>query len=240
MNPRLKSIFLLLCLGINYSPIFAQAEKGGRLLSYSVKDVYFKKYDDSFNVKAELTELSQVQNKYPEQLLQSVLSSNSFEWDIYNTLGGKEKAKEKSQKHYSTIKTMDRELNYFKPLHKMEFEIEGVPVAIIKYNIVSNNLDKTMSAVMVMRKINDRWYITSTQMVGDIALTIWRLKTAELEKIIKGDESDSFLKEIKFKVFINGVLDIKKLSSEIDSWYVNNNEVNKAKIKYFKDPLTLF
>lgn len=215
-------------------------EKGARLLSSNINDIYFYKYEESFKIKAELVSQSDAKNLFPEQLLQSILSSTNYDWDIYNTLGGKDKAKPKSDKHYQKVKTMDKSLNYFELKHKLEFDIEGIPTAIIKYDMVFEGQTEIMSAVIVMQKYDGRWQKTSTKMINDLAMIVWRLKTIEFEKILLAKADNTFLKALIDIVFVNGKIDFIKLNKEIESWYSNDSVENKAKLNYFKDPKTLF
>ena len=234
---KINFLFLILCLNIQ---AIAQEETGARVFSSTINEVYFMKYEDGSKVKAEITDISKAENAFPEQLLQSILSSTSYDWDIYNTLGGKDKAKPKSDKHYNNIKTINKDKNYFELKHKLEFEIEGVPTAIVKYYIIMEGKSEYISAVTVMQKYNGRWYKTTTKMVSDLAMIVWRLKSNEFEKLILAKSDDSVLKEVNSKVFVNGKLDFGMLSKEMESWYAQDTPANKAKIDYFKDPKTLF
>lgn len=215
-------------------------EKGARVFASPLNELYFYKYEDSFKIKAELINQNDAKNAFPEQLLQSILSSTSYEWDSYNTLGGKDKTKPKSDKHYNNIKTINKDKNYFELKHKLEFEIEGVPTAIVKYEMVFEGQKEIMSAVTVMQKYNGRWYKTTTKMVSDLAMIVWRLKSNEFEKLILAKSDDLILKEVNSKVFVNGKLDFGLLSKEMESWYTQDTPANKAKIDYFKDPKTIF
>jgi len=237
---KIKRLALLSITIISFLPAMAQGEKGGRVFSSNINELYFMKYDAGYKVKARITDLSKVENKFPEQLLESLLSSTSYEWDILNTLDGKNKTQAKSDKHYANIKTMNKDLNYFELKHKLSFDIEGVPTALLKFYIVMEGKPEVMSAVMVMQQYNGRWYKTSTKMIFSLAMITWRLKTEELYNLIEGKIDDTMLKEVNTAVFVNGKLDFSLLSKEMESWYTLDTPANKAKIDYFKDPKTLF
>lgn len=213
-------------------------EKGGRIYSSSIKEINFYKYDAFFKIKA-IKNFKAIKNKFPEELMQSILSCSSPEWEIFNTLGGKENADINDATYYNNIKLMNVENNYFELKHKFEFEIDGIPTAIIKFHFISQDNPTPQAGLIVMQNYNNQWYKTSMKMVSNLAMVTLRLKTEELEKIVLGITNTPQLKEINKNVFIKGILDFNKLNSEIDSWYIEETKENEAKKEYFKDPYSI-
>jgi hypothetical protein len=228
-----KIINILILLSITQS-VFSQ-EKGARTYSFNISEIGFYKYQQGFKIKA-TKDFKTIKNEYPEDLMQSVLSCSNEEWEIFNTLGGKDKADINDKSYYNNIKKMDVDKNYFELKHKIEFEIDGVATAIVKFYFITQNNPKPQAGLTVMQKKGNRWYKTSMKMVSNLAMTVLRLKTEELEKIINSNIDSPELQQMNKKVFVNGKLDFNKLNQEIDSWYINETKENISKKEYFKDP----
>lgn len=224
-----KILILLLITHCIYSQ-----EKGGRIYSFDIDEISFYKYDPEFKIKA-IKDFKNVKNEFPEDLIQSVISCSSEEWEIFNTLGGKDNAQINDLDYYDAIKKMDVDKNYFELKHKIEFEIDQIPTVIIKFYLISQDYPQPQAGIVVMQKYGNRWYKTSMKMVASIAMIALRIKTDELEKIINGNVSSSELLQIHQKVFIKDKLDFNKLQQEIDSWYAEDTNDNALKKKYFKD-----
>lgn len=233
MKTITKTILLLLLV----QSIFSQ-EKGSRTYSFNINEIGFYKYEKEFKIKA-TKDFKNIKNEFPEDLMQSILSCSNEEWEIFNTLGGKEKAEINDSDYYNHIKKMDVEKTYFELKHKLEFEIDGVPNAIVKFYFISQDSPKPQAGLTVMQKKGNRWYKTSMKMVSNLAMTVLRLKTEEFEKIINSNVNTPELIQINKKVFVNGKLDFNKLNQEIDSWYMEPTNENISKKTYFKDPYSI-
>jgi hypothetical protein len=230
MKKTIRILLILLVFKSSYSQ-----EKGARTYSFDLNEIGFYKYEPEFKIKA-TKDFKAIKNEFPEDLMQSILSCSNEEWEIYNTLGGKEKADINDKDHYNNIKKMDIDKTYFVLKHKLEFEIDGVSTTIIKFYLITKDSPKPQAGLTVMQKVNNRWYKTSMKMVSNLAMTVLRLKTEEFEKIIKGNIDTPKLKEMNKKVFVNSKLDFNKLNQEIDSWYIEETKENLSKKEYFKDP----
>jgi hypothetical protein len=229
MKIKIKILILLLITQSNFSQ-----EKGARSYSFNINEILFYKYNSDFKVKA-TKDFKAIKNEFPEDLMQSILSCSNEEWEIFNTLGGKEKAEINDSDHYNHIKKMDVEKTYFELKHKLEFEIDGIPTAIVKFYFITQDSPRPQAGLTVMQKKGNRWYKTSMKMVSNLAMTVLRLKTEEFQKIINGNVNSPELIQINKKVFVNGKLDFNKLNQEIDSWYMEPTKENISKKTYFKD-----
>ncbi|WP_375604869.1 hypothetical protein [Flavobacterium davisii] len=213
-------------------------EKSNRIYSFNLTEIYFYKYKPEFIIKA-TKDFKNIKNEFPEELIQSILSCSNEEWEIFNTLGGRQKADINDQSHYDRVKKMNVDKNYFELKHKLEFEIDGIPTAIVKFYFITQESPKPQAGITVMQKYAGRWYKTSMKMVSNLAMTALRLKTDELEKIILEKNESPQLQELNKRVFIKGKLDFNKLNQEIDSWYIDKSINNLNKKDYFKDPYSI-
>ncbi|MDO4230308.1 MAG: hypothetical protein Q4C98_10870 [Capnocytophaga sp.] len=205
---------VLILLFILVQIVYSQ-EYNNRVYSYNIEEMSYFKYE---NVKifATLKDISQVENKTPEQLAQSILSCSSREWDIKNTLGGVNNVSEKTKEEYNQIKLMDKQKNYLELISKIEFKIDDSPTVILKMYYFSETFPKPQAGVFVMQQYDGIWYKTNTRQVNNIALPVMRLKPNVLDAIINGDYDGNHLQSLKSKITTNNILDFNKLSVEMD------------------------
>lgn len=210
-------------------------EYNNRVYSYNIEKINYFKYEN-VNIFATLKNISEVENKTPEQLAQSILSCSSREWDIKNTLGGAENVAEKTKKEYDKIKSMNKEKNFLELISKVEFDIDNIRTAIVKIYYFSETFPKPQAGVFVMQRYDGIWYKTNTRQVNNIALTIMRLKPNILDNLINENYNSVFLKQIKQNVTTNGILDFNKLSVEFDRL----SEIDDPILTDIKDEYSIF
>ena len=235
-----KIKYLLLLIGGIVINCTAQEPRGQRLYSGDLQNITYLIYPPDTKIKAEVKSQKELDYHYPESLMLSIMACTNADWETYHTLGGKENADIKSPQHYSYIKTMNRDKNYFELKHKFEFSILGVSIAVIKFYLVTEQSPQPQAGVITMQKIDGRWQKTSMKMFSKISMTALRLKSEALDKIINQDQSDKFLKAIHQKVYDGQTLNLDKLAAEIDAWYMEENKYNQEMKTYFKDPNSLF
>ena len=224
---------VLYSLVILTSYCFGQRKSSNIILASSeVQNIYFYKYDPPFKVKAEIYNKDEVVNRYPEQLLQSVLSANTQEWVNENVLGGEKEAGKKSESHFERIREMDRDKNYMELVHKITFKIDERPTAIMKFYLHQEDTT-TISGAMVVQKIGERWYKTSNINLSMLAIIVMRLKSEVLSGIVLGNSKDLNIKAVVEKVTIDGKLDLSALEKEFYTWYEEGNNAKKE----FIDPI---
>ena len=107
MRKSLMLLVFVFCLQNGYSQNF-----NNRLYSYNIDDISYYKYEN-VKVFGLLEDMSKVENFYPEQLVQSIISCSNRDWDILNTLEGEKNIENKSKEEYEEIKKMNKNKNYF-------------------------------------------------------------------------------------------------------------------------------
>ncbi|GIQ60063.1 hypothetical protein ACHRVW_17125 [Flavobacterium collinsii] len=70
---------------------FYAQEKGPRIYSSDIDEFIFYRYQTAYKIKA-TKDFKTVKNEFPEDLMQSIISCSNEEWEIFNTLGGKNNA----------------------------------------------------------------------------------------------------------------------------------------------------
>ena len=126
---------------------------------------------------------------------------------------------------------MDKTKNYIELINKIEFKIDSISTAIIKFNLISASFQKPMVGIIVMQQYNNKWFKTNTKMVNNIALPQMKLKPDLFDNIVNNNFDTEELKKLKSKIMINNHLDFNALSAELNSWYQKNPKM----LKYFKD-----
>lgn len=215
-------------------------EKGQRIYSSQIREISFLKYPSNLQIKAILNSQNEAKCVYPEDLMLSIMSCSDSDWEIYHTIGGKENADVKADRHYLQIKIMNKEKNYFELKHKFEFLIANVPTAIVKFYLITEQIPTPVAGVVTMQKYDGRWQKCSMRMFSKLAMLALRIKSSELEKIIEGSEENKYLKELQSKIKINGNIDFDRLAAETDSWHIDNSKKNQDIKTYFKDPNSPF
>lgn len=225
-------LFLILCVAkFGYT----QEVYPNIILGYSAKkEISFYQYVPVLKIKADYKSIKEAENKYPEQLVQSILSASSQNWVDYNTLGGASKSRKKEVSHFQRVLSMDKEKNYFELHHKIVFNIGNVPTAIIKLFIYQET-QEPISAAFVMQFVDNRWQKTSHPATSDLSIIVMRLKSNVLRGLILGS-SDKNIKELRKRVSTNGLLDTEKLINEFSNWY--SPQRDETKITLFIDPKT--
>lgn len=209
-----KKIYILISMYFVIHCIFSQ--QYNRIYSYNIEDISYFKYD-RVKVFSTLKSVTEVKNETPGQLVQSVFSCSSKEWDIKNTLGGASYIREKTKREYNRIKSINKKKNYFELINKTEFRIDNIPTAILKIYFFSEEDLKPQAGIFVMQKYNGTWFKTNTSQVNNIALTILKIKPDIYDSIIRGIYDKEVLVKIKPKITSNNtVLDFNKLSIELD------------------------
>lgn len=215
---------------------FTQQEDSNLILSYPEEsEISFFEYPEGIYAKAIYDRQEDVENLYPEQLLESIISASNQEWVNYNTLGGAEKASEKKQSHFDKVLSMDRDKNYFELTHKLKFDVGGIPTVIIKF-FTRFEGEQNLSGAAVMQFVNSRWQKTSHPSLSTFSIIVMRMKSDVLRGIVLQDSDDPNIKSIAESVSKDNGLDLGLLEEEFASWY--SPEINETKIELYKDPKT--
>tara|TARA_R110000868_G_scaffold79232_12_gene225552 strand:+ start:5687 stop:6391 length:705 start_codon:yes stop_codon:yes gene_type:complete len=233
MKHKILNFVIILISSIS---CFAQEEDANLILSYPEEsEISFYQYPEETYAKAIYKSQAEVTNKYPEQLLESIISATDQEWVNYNTLGGAEKATEKKQSHFDKVISMDRDKNYFELSHKLTFDVGGVSTSIIKFFTHFEGTD-VLSGAAVMQYVDGRWQKTSHPSLSTLSIIVMRMKSDVLEGIVLQNSDDPNIKAIAERVSTESGIDLSLLEEEFGSWY--SPEINDTKIEIYKDPRT--
>jgi hypothetical protein len=229
------SLFIL-CFFLGSTVTGQNINKGSRVLlgsSIQLDNASVYIYEPPFLAKGIYKDTTEAVNKFPEQLMSSIISTTNQKWIDYNTLHGALNSEKKDSKYFDYIRTMDKNKNFFELRLKMSFTINDNEFAIIKFYLSTEETVEAKSGVYVMQKIENRWFTTRTSFTSDLALMIMRFDEDKFLTVLKARPiGNELMDELIEKVKVNSSVDLSKLYKEFSSWYSNDD---LQKIEYFID-----
>lgn len=231
----MRKILLGFCFLFIISFVSGQEDNGARIILKAskgdIKNSFFHVYTPSFKAKVIYKDTIQAVNKYPEQLMSSIMSENNETWYYYNNLEKKE-ISPKIKNRFNRVNSLDKDKNYFELLHKFQFESNGKQYAFIKFRLILEN-KKPSNGAYSMVKINGKWKKTSSSDTFKMTMMNVFFRSDRLQEVFKGKKGINPLMDSLIDiVYNNGVLDMEKLLNEFEKWN-KNNEVNK--LEYFTE-----
>ena len=225
-------IFLLLV-----QPILAQKApkdpKGGQIILSQQNQAAskFVVYEPVQPAKGLYKNIAEATNNTPEKVFESLLSETNFDWTKHNSIGGE--IKPQKAEYYTKMKTMDKNLNYYALRCKWEFLTGGIPYAIVKFDFVTQEGQKTTGSYTFVKKGN-RWYKHEKAYTSNINLLFIAFQDAKLKALFEAKPNqDAIHNALLSKVLSKSELDLDKLFKEYDAWEKGKDDTN---ITYFLDP----
>lgn len=209
---------------------YAQDNLGARLIigTNNIENTTYHIYDPPFRAMVIYKDTIEAVNKYPEQLMSSMLSASNQDWVNYNTLGGAIESSKISQEEFDKVKKLSYDKNYFELLSKLEFEVNNDKMAIVKFYLYKEDLDKPVAGATVMQYINNRWYETSKPYTTSIAMALMIFKVNIMNSLLTGKGRNEMENDLIKKVYDNG-LDFDKL--------LQQQNLSTEEKEYFTNPL---
>ncbi len=202
---------------------------------FSFETTNFKTYIYSpvFVAKKAYTNLTEVSNLYPEQLIESEMSVTSQEWSSFNY----GKPREAEPKRYVIIQKGDVSKNYAHLLYKVEYEFNGESYAIIKLHIYSESKKEPTGFALSMKKLENRWIVYNESSITDLMFLIVFLKAETLEAIFSQQKTGSLvLDNLRELSMVNGVFSLNKFLYSVKSTL----EKDKDSLEIVLDPYRIF
>lgn len=193
---------------------------------------HYERYESPIKVLPKYKSLSEVDNQTIENLMTSILCESSQEWVNFNTLGGSKNASVKTQEDFQKIKNRDNSKTYMEILSRMDFDIMGQVVSVVKFKLYVEQAPKGVTGAFQLQKVDRRWYKTSRTDMSKIALMMMFIKPQVLSDLLAAKPTGSKEFDILLnKVSENQKLNFDKLYNEFSSW-----ENNKQKTDLFTEP----
>lgn len=173
-------------------------------------------YEPILKIQARYKDTTEAKNETPEELMTSIVSSNSKLWEKYNA------AEFDENESYTFVKGIEYEL-----LSKLEFEIDSLPMAIIKFKLIKPDEVKKIVGVAIIKKNSKRWKTTSSYYVNRLSIAFLVFRENIMQNLILKNPKNNIEKKLLEKCYSNG-LDIEKLLSQ---------DFTKEQKEYFINPL---
>lgn len=191
-------------------------------LSWHLYKPYYKA-DIIYNSMSELI------NEYEEQLMHSINSSISYEWDLYN-FHPEYKIEKKTTEQYQRIKNSDRNTDFMNLVFKLNFNDGETDYAIIKFHLHLKEFEKPLPGIHILQKYKQRW-VVSRNYRDETQLYLMFFKIELLDLLLTNDLSDPKVNDLRNNISIDGSVSLESLYDEINKWLQDSN--SQAKIDYF-------
>lgn len=231
MTKKLKTIALYLALFLNTGVLEAQTRI--LLATNSIKFNSYVTYKDTiFRILPKYKSLREVDNKSVENMMASILCESSQEWVNFNTLGGTKKAMIKKAEDFQKIKNRDNAKTHMGICSKMDFDILGQSVSILKFKLFIEQAPQGVTGAYQLQKVGNRWYKTSRTDLSNIALMMMFIKPHVFSDLLAGKpKNQKEFDALLTKVYENKGLNFEKLYNEFSLW-----ENDKEKTALFTEP----
>lgn len=217
-----KIFYIFLFLLMIDRNVYSQNDfKGDRIiLNYQNTDdkSTFYVYNPPLVIKGIYNDTLEAINKYPEQLLISVLSSTNQIWDNYNYIDHKAPL---SENHRNAIKKSSISKNYYKLHCKYTFILNGLPTSIIKFYAIVEGSKRPLSGINTLQLVLGKWVVSPINGFDNIKFLIMRFNEDKLDKVLKGGKTGDVIidKIIEDTRSSDGGTDWNKLLRIYGSWY---------------------
>jgi hypothetical protein len=215
----------ILCLLFVINKAFSQSGTNIILGGKPVNQISFYHYQTENKLMAVYKDTNDAKNLCPEGLMRSILSCSNQEWEDYNTWGGAINSDKRTKAYYANIKAMNKEKNYMQLIYRLDYIEDSIPFSIIKFYLHSERTDRLRVGVMIMKKIDYRWYKTNFYNSLNTSIMMIRIKSEILEQIFSNtiidDAIRSFFKDIYNN---NNIVDLTKLSQRFNELYDSENK----------------
>lgn len=188
------------------------------------------KYEPTFKAKQIYKSLKQVTNQYPEQVMSSVLSANSSEWENFNygTIGEYKMSDEKIK----NVNNRDTSNIFYELLYKIEFSVDGEKYCIIKFN--ANIGSKKHPFAETMKWNGSRWIRWSGEQITELTFLVSMIKVEYLDNMFQIKKNGvKFFDDIVEESTNNNIFDWNK-ANELFKKAIQQN--GKQTIEFMIEP----
>lgn len=233
----MKYLVTLVLILTSYAAI-AQAGHGEVPQRYRVPtNAQLHIYNPPFNAVGTITSHSQATYTSPEEVILSEHAANTQEWlnDLFfekDSIHAKE-----SPEYFQKKNASSKRENYFQLLHKLSFEHEGYPTAIIKSRLHIDNRPMVLTYGVYQQR-NGRWYKYPTGDLQEMKMIIMQVKSDVLQQLLRGEKgSDDLINEvIKATRSENNSMDFEKTFNLMLQWSENGRA---SDVESLQDPFMI-
>lgn len=213
----------VICLLLSFQ-LYSQAKIEVRKLTdadfvymESQTEAYYQVYEPTFKARPIMKSEKEAKNRYPEELMISLISENTAAWVDYNTLKGN---RDKSIKYFRQKITWKPDETYYELISKFEFSVGGEQYAYIKFRFHDRSIKNPPAGIYFLKKKGSRWFYTQDTYSNELQFAFLIFQPDILQKILKKEKSgNSTLDNFIDRVSNKGVVDLEKLGQETMKLY---------------------
>lgn len=228
--------FFMLSLYGQRQPVYYKSYKEAFERTEQTK-IYYHVYDLPFEAKPILQEKGEIDLNYPEQLMISIASATNQKWVNYNTYSKDRDLMYKPPAYFAKKKKWDPDKNYLSLTSKLQFEMDGVEYALMRFHAISEHSDRQPIGVYVFRKTKSRWYGAPNALSDNLIMTMLYFKIDLLEAVLIGKKNENpYMDELIDRVHDENGINLMLLGDVVASWSEVEKE-GKDKQTYFFDKI---
>jgi hypothetical protein len=229
---------ITLVLLLTYYAATGQTDDAKVPLNYKgPTDAQLHIYNPPFDAIATITSRNQATYANPEEVILSEHAANTQEWlnDLFfekDSINAKE-----SPEYFRNKNELNKQENYFRLLHKLSFEFNGYPTAIIKSRLYIDN-KPTVLTYGVYQQHNGRWYKYPTGELQEMKMMVMQLKSDVLLQLLRGETgSNKLINEVIQETRTeNNSIDFIKTYNLLLQWSENSRA---SEVERLKDPFMM-
>lgn len=215
---------LLIILSISFS-CFGQGKEMKITINSKQLNCKYELYKPATQIRMIYKDSSEAKNKTPEELMTSIISAKNQEWINYNTFGGKDKAAIFSEDEFNE-KAKQKEKNYLELISKLDFKLDSINYAIVKFKYFQNNPNKPIMGVTLMIYANERWLQTFNAEINNLSMMMLVFKEDILGRILLGVGNNQMENDLIKLIYKDGLnvdfLFKQNLNLEQKKYFIND------------------
>ncbi|MEC3908212.1 hypothetical protein VOI54_14370 [Tamlana sp. 2201CG12-4] len=151
-----------------------------------------------------------------EGLLQSYLSADNLEWALSDYFV-KPKSISRNQEHFDTVKKYENE-DYIQLESAYLFRHNEREFAYVKYSMIFEKLPFPWVSLLVLEKINNRWYLSKLINQNQILLLLGNTTPQFLLQCFDKESKDKNISKIISESTVNNIISMRRLSLSINDF----------------------
>lgn len=190
------------------------------VLEYSGDNaVDFHIYNSTDNFKYKIDDITKVDRSTVEGLVQSYFFAANNDWLKNNYLEEKSFSPNE-EKHFSTLKKLNKEKSKVVFLHKLSYKLEGFEMCYINFIADLDGIDFKFPTLLSCIKKDNKWYIYNLANQQKITDILWTFRSCRILQLINGQKTNNPLMNnlIQKTLSTNNFLDINKLYDQTQTW----------------------
>ena len=182
-------------------------------MGLEIENIAFSIYKDNTFINEKYTDLKQVNNSTPEELLKSQFSVKDNKWLSINY----NKTMDWTQKQFDDLKDPNSRIEL---LCKLSMKINNIEYSILKINTYDSSSTVSFGSIL-MQKNGNKWFITENKFFSNIEFVILFMSVDDLYYIFNNKplSSNSYIKDLIKNIWVNKKIQLNMAINELGVYY---------------------